>query len=490
MRGAGGATHAQGGGGADSGGAAKLVSELCFGCNKNIVLRQPELPTAADSFIFLAIGVAEKRQQGWGGRPGRRVEGERHQDLTASVVKLANALVVLSSAAEDGEIESPRSRESTEEESALTMDVTEELTHDGGEIVPPRLERLTELEGRTDNKHGTFPGTFRCKRVLFLPVHLLSVAVDVSEAVDHAVAPFEFLRGDISGDSDISSSDVETLPDGDMNNCDSPEEGLDETAENDLEEGTLISADPEETHTFPPPLCLVGEMHSSLSPAVSNVMNLPPMVSLRGRGWMGSDSPDTHVRRLRKHQLKLKSNLNSLPPPFSQRGSVVEPVFPPRGVEECLVEFTGQTVAPHGEYTKGAHLAESETIRRSMLRKVMDNVLRGSEPAFAWRESGKPFRKNHPPVHPTEIRTSISPSSAVELNTTSALANYSSEAVYPTEIRTSISPSSAVELNTTSALANYATEAEVKEGFGNQINLCRDRGLNPKPQHRSPTPYP
>nr|CAD7405951.1 unnamed protein product [Timema cristinae] len=32
------------------------------------------------------------------------------------------------------------------------------------------------------------------------------------------------------------------------------------------------------------------------------------------------------------------------------------------------------------------------------------------------------------PVHPTEIRTSISPSSAVELNTTSALANYDTEA--------------------------------------------------------------
>nr|CAD7404852.1 unnamed protein product [Timema poppensis] len=32
-------------------------------------------------------------------------------------------------------------------------------------------------------------------------------------------------------------------------------------------------------------------------------------------------------------------------------------------------------------------------------------------------------------VHPTEIRTSISPSSAVELNTTSALANYATEAV-------------------------------------------------------------
>nr|CAD7587255.1 unnamed protein product [Timema genevievae] len=32
------------------------------------------------------------------------------------------------------------------------------------------------------------------------------------------------------------------------------------------------------------------------------------------------------------------------------------------------------------------------------------------------------------PVHPTEIRTTISPSSAVELNTTSALANYATEA--------------------------------------------------------------
>nr|CAD7258712.1 unnamed protein product [Timema shepardi] len=54
--------------------------------------------------------------------------------------------------------------------------------------------------------------------------------------------------------------------------------------------------------------------------------------------------------------------------------------------------------------------------------------LRGSEPAAMWREIGKSFRKSHPPVHPTEIRTSISPSSAVELNTTSALANYTTEA--------------------------------------------------------------
>nr|CAD7574208.1 unnamed protein product [Timema californicum] len=38
------------------------------------------------------------------------------------------------------------------------------------------------------------------------------------------------------------------------------------------------------------------------------------------------------------------------------------------------------------------------------------------------------LQEKPPPVHPTEIRTSISPSSVVELNTTSALANYSTEA--------------------------------------------------------------
>nr|CAD7597269.1 unnamed protein product [Timema genevievae] len=42
-----------------------------------------------------------------------------------------------------------------------------------------------------------------------------------------------------------------------------------------------------------------------------------------------------------------------------------------------------------------------------------------------------------PPVHPTEIRTSISPSSAVGLNTTNALANYATEAVYQFGIRLS-----------------------------------------------------
>nr|CAD7570628.1 unnamed protein product [Timema californicum] len=172
-------------------------------------------------------------------------------------------------------------------------------------------------------------------------------------------------------------------------------------------------------------------------------------------------------------------------------------------------------------------------------------------PRIVFPSLSKQIREKPPPVHPTEIRTSISPSSEVELYTTSALANYATEAgdlkiesltneiltaefeelaqiigshlispdykdlwaigadlstasyypfglyalsanyanglgirkveseevnphfrggrvenhlgkttpVHPTEIRTSISPSSVVELNTTNALANYTTEA-------------------------------
>nr|CAD7407175.1 unnamed protein product [Timema cristinae] len=77
----------------------------------------------------------------------------------------------------------------------------------------------------------------------------------------------------------------------------------------------------------------------------------------------------------------------------------------------------------------------------------------GSEPAFAWRESGKPFRKNHPNA---EIRASISPSSAVELNTTSALANYATEA----------------DLSSSSAMPGR----EYSAGHGNQpISLTRQR---------------
>nr|CAD7605731.1 unnamed protein product [Timema genevievae] len=59
---------------------------------------------------------------------------------------------------------------------------------------------------------------------------------------------------------------------------------------------------------------------------------------------------------------------------------------------------------------------------------VPPGVERGTFTLVA-RGSGCPIKRPEPPpVHPTEIRTSISPSLAVELNTTSALANYATEA--------------------------------------------------------------
>nr|CAD7569732.1 unnamed protein product [Timema californicum] len=53
--------------------------------------------------------------------------------------------------------------------------------------------------------------------------------------------------------------------------------------------------------------------------------------------------------------------------------------------------------------------------------------------------------------------------------------------VHPTEIRTSISPSSAVELNTTSALANYATEVGLKR----ERERERSKDFNSSYRHRA-----
>nr|CAD7262218.1 unnamed protein product [Timema shepardi] len=63
---------------------------------------------------------------------------------------------------------------------------------------------------------------------------------------------------------------------------------------------------------------------------------------------------------------------------------------------------------------------------------------KGSEPAFALGEVENHLAKTTP-IHPTKIRTSISQSSAVELNTTSAIANYTTEA--GGKLATQMSPS-------------------------------------------------
>nr|CAD7575959.1 unnamed protein product [Timema californicum] len=93
----------------------------------------------------------------------------------------------------------------------------------------------------------------------------------------------------------------------------------------------------------------------------------------------------------------------------------------PRGKGKKNLSTPDRDSSPGITVTGSPVYCESDVLDRAATQA-------GSEPAFALRESGKPFRKTLPPVHPTEIRTSISPSSAVELNTTSALANYATEA--------------------------------------------------------------
>nr|CAD7570570.1 unnamed protein product [Timema californicum] len=115
--------------------------------------------------------------------------------------------------------------------------------------------------------------------------------------------------------------------------------------------------------------------------------------------------------------------------------------------------------------------------------------LEGVNPHLRGGRVEKSFRKNHPQFTRPRFEPRSTRLQQSSLNTTSALANYATEAasfkiktgimitpclelgrkwktieekpppVHPTEIRTPISPSSAVDLNTTSALANYATEA-------------------------------
>nr|CAD7199565.1 unnamed protein product [Timema douglasi] len=69
---------------------------------------------------------------------------------------------------------------------------------------------------------------------------------------------------------------------------------------------------------------------------------------------------------------------------------------------------------PYSEY-----LARYESPTRAMRVLVSGEVT---------KQQLKHFLKKPPPVHPTKIRTSISPSSAAGLNTTSTLANYDTEA--------------------------------------------------------------
>nr|CAD7572185.1 unnamed protein product [Timema californicum] len=84
------------------------------------------------------------------------------------------------------------------------------------------------------------------------------------------------------------------------------------------------------------------------------------------------------------------------------------------------IVIAAKTAEPHPKLPGTIYSAAKEGIGKVELKEVNPH-LRGGR---VENHLGKTT-----PVHPTEIRTLISPSSAVELNTTSALVNYATEAV-------------------------------------------------------------
>nr|CAD7407669.1 unnamed protein product [Timema cristinae] len=91
----------------------------------------------------------------------------------------------------------------------------------------------------------------------------------------------------------------------------------------------------------------------------------------------------------------------------------------------CMVQFLHSVAQLHLQMRFGGRSAKPQVVLRELgqnfLHSATHCLIRNVNPRFSGKE--KP-----PPVHPIEIQTSISPSSAVELNMTSALANYATEA--------------------------------------------------------------
>nr|CAD7603631.1 unnamed protein product [Timema genevievae] len=108
-------------------------------------------------------------------------------------------------------------------------------------------------------------------------------------------------------------------------------------------------------------------------------------------------------------------------------GPVVSNSFLPQA-NRWQIQSESESGSEAGEVQRILQLGGGGRSTHNRFKGIGKVEYRGSESAFAWRKSGKPFRENHPQFTRSEIRTSISPSSAVELNTTSALANYATEA--------------------------------------------------------------
>nr|CAD7198018.1 unnamed protein product [Timema douglasi] len=87
---------------------------------------------------------------------------------------------------------------------------------------------------------------------------------------------------------------------------------------------------------------------------------------------------------------------------------------------ETIVRYQNKITCP------ARYRSENKRIKRGV--RIITGLQLFSSLSTDVRDELRPRAVPRPQVHPTEIRTSISPSSAVKLNTTSALANYATEA--------------------------------------------------------------
>nr|CAD7198031.1 unnamed protein product [Timema douglasi] len=166
---------------------------------------------------------------------------------------------------------------------------------------------------------------------------------------------------------------------------------------------------------------------------------------------------------------------------------VVPVVSPPYEYVHTLV-FTRSLLVS----SKFAIRAHSDGVIRSVWSRAVLPICVSSDTSSIpkWRRNEKVnphlrggivennLEKTHPSSPDRDLNLDLPVLGSRAKHSISTLANYATEEkpppVHPTEIRTSIAPSSAVELNTTSALANYATEA------GLWCKGCGGRKLFPK----------
>nr|CAD7460176.1 unnamed protein product [Timema tahoe] len=137
---------------------------------------------------------------------------------------------------------------------------------------------------------------------------------------------------------------------------------------------------------------------------VASRLHLLEVIELRTRNWSSCEDTNNYYKQhIVEQELLPLTDMAAL---LSMSPTMLGPVASPTTPQPPLLS-PGEIIKTSGKFGKPTKIPGKNYCKDEV-------VIRNSD-------SGK--------VHPTKIRTSISPSSVVKLNTTSALANYATEAV-------------------------------------------------------------